>query len=58
MGFKVEHEHLSLEKARFIMPGSVMGEHRNPLEARGAALVAEIARTGWDLPGIDVEVDT
>lgn len=58
MGFKVDHEQFSLCTARFISPGTVLGARDNPLETLGEALVAEIARTGWDLPGIDVRIDT
>lgn len=57
MTVKVDHEQFSLYPGRFVWPGTVMGKS-NPLEAPGVRLVAELARVGWEVPGVDVEIHT
>jgi len=58
MAVRVHHEQFSLRKGRFVWPGSVLGESENPFEMPGAELVSELARTGWQAPGFDVDVYT
>lgn len=58
MGVKIDNEHLTLCEAEFAWPIETAGNGASAIEDLSAPLVFELARVGWEVPGIDVTVRT
>lgn len=59
MAIEFDHDRFALARATFYWPQTDEQEfYSNPIERTGGLLVKELARVGWDVQGIDVEIRT
>ena len=59
MPVKFKHDEFALHEPQFYWPESdENARYPNGMARAGALLVKELARVGWDVPNIDVEIDT
>lgn len=59
MAVVFDHDRFALARAAFYWPQTDEQEfYSNPIERTGGLLVKQLARVGWEVPGIDVEIRT